>query len=138
MLGTLLLSSVLNFYHGALVGTERKAAGVPYPNAYATDAEASTDIKKYRFNCAQRAHQNYLENLPTFLVTSAIAGLQYPIPTAVMGVVWCAGRLVYAKGYINSTVEQKGAGRYKGSWFLLAQIGLLGVSCYNVYGMIMG
>jgi glutathione S-transferase len=138
VLGTMLLSSVLNFYHGALVGMERKAAGVPYPNAYAPHNEAATDIKKYRFNCAQRAHQNYLENLPTFLVTSAIAGIQYPIPTAVMGLVWCTGRFVYAKGYINSTMEQKGSGRYKGAWYLLAQLGLLGASAYTVYGLIMG
>jgi glutathione S-transferase len=137
VLGTMLLSSVLNLYHGILVGVERKASNVPYPNAYAAHAEAVADIKKYRFNCAQRAHQNYLENLPIMLVTSAIAGIRHPVPTAIMGLVWCAGRVVYAKGYINSTLEQKGSGRYKGSWFLLAQLGLLGAAAYNVYEMIM-
>src|SRR5271154_2516831 len=38
------------------VGKYRKAANVPYPNAYCSHDEASKDFKKKQFNCAQRAH----------------------------------------------------------------------------------
>src|SRR5947209_6255662 len=38
------------------VGKYRRAANVPYPNAYCSHDEASKDFKKKQFNCAQRAH----------------------------------------------------------------------------------
>ncbi|KAI5812000.1 ER glutathione S transferase [Pyronema omphalodes] len=137
VLASIMASTFVNQYHGTLVGLERKSANIPYPNAYASHSEATSDIKKYRFNCAQRAHQNFLEHFPTFITASAIAGLKYPVATAVMGAVWNVGRIVFAKGYINSTQEQKGAGRYKGAWYLLAELGLLGTACYTVYQMVM-
>ena len=136
VLGVFVLSGIVNQYHGLLTGGARKAAGVPYPNAYSTQAEADADPLKYKFNCAQRAHSNYLENLPTFLVTSAVAGLVYPQATAAMGVAWCLGRVMYARGYIASTVAEKGKGRSKGFWYLLPHAGLLGTAMYVAYTMI--
>lgn len=127
----------MNQYQGFLVGSERRRANVAYPAAYASNKEAETDIAKYRFNCAQRAHQNYLENLPTMIVTAAIGGLTYPVASAALGALWLAGRVVYAKGYIASTIEQKGSGRYKGVWYILGQLGLLGTAGYTVYSMVM-
>ena len=38
------------------------------PNAYATHAEAKEDPAKYSFNCAQRAHSNYLEHQPQMII----------------------------------------------------------------------
>lgn len=127
---------MINQYHGILVASERRKAKVPYPAAYAYGKEAETDIAKYRFNCAQRAHQNYLENMPTMVVTAAIGGLTYPVATAALGALWSVGRIIYAKGYINSTIEQKGNGRYKGTWYLLGQVGLYGIAGYTVYNLI--
>lgn len=54
----------LSFWHGIRVGSFRKAAGIPYPQAYADSANmsaASAEKKKamYLFNCAQRAHGMY-------------------------------------------------------------------------------
>jgi glutathione S-transferase len=138
VLASVVFSTVVSTYHGFLVGRARSAANVPYPNAYVSHAEAVADINKYRFNCAQRAHHNFLEHYPAFLATAAVAGLKYPVATAVMGVVWSLGRVVFAKGYIGSTQEQKGSGRYKGAWYLLAELGLLGTAAWTAWQMIMG
>ena len=137
VLGSLLASALVGLYHTALVGRERKAAGVPYPNSYATHAEATTNLAKYRFNCAQRAHANFLEHLPTFAITSAIAGLRYPVATAALGAAWNLGRIFFAWGYIGSTLEQKGSGRYKGFWYLLAEVGLIGAAGWTVGQMLL-
>jgi len=107
-------TGILNYWHGIEVGGARKAAKVPYPNCYATAVEAATSREKYEFNCAQRAHANFLEALPSFLVFSAITGLEWPVATAAMGATWVVGRLVYALAYRRSTREA-GRGRYWGS-----------------------
>jgi len=133
VLGVLVLTGVVNQYQGFLVGRERRRAGVAYPAAYAPSKEAATDLAKYRFNCAQRAHQNYLEHLPTLLVTAAIGGLAFPVASAAFAALWLAGRIVYAHGYINSTLDQKGVGRYKGGWYVIGQLGLLGTAGCAVY-----
>jgi glutathione S-transferase len=50
---------------------------------------------------AFRAHANYLENLPPFLVSIAILGLRYPVASAVATAIWIAGRVAYLFGYVN-------------------------------------
>ncbi|KAI8893951.1 hypothetical protein BC833DRAFT_606730 [Globomyces pollinis-pini] len=55
-------------YLGAKVSGARKRANVPYPYMYATREEAEKEPTKHLFNCAQRAHQNTLENYPQFLM----------------------------------------------------------------------
>lgn len=47
------------------VGKYRKAANVPYPNAYCSADEASKDFKKKQFNCAQRAHVRLFTSYPS-------------------------------------------------------------------------
>ena len=54
----------------------RKAAKVPYPNAYASAAEAKENKDKYLFNCAQRAHANFIEHHPQFLVGLLVGGIR--------------------------------------------------------------
>lgn len=120
------------------VGSFRRAAGVPYPIPYASANSASPKAKEeYLFNCAQRAHGNYLENHPTFLVTMLISGLKYPIISSVMGAAWLLFRVVYAVGYTRADKEG-GKGRLAGSGFWLAQIGLTGMSMKVGYDMLMG
>merc|ERR1711874_364793 len=59
------------------VGGQRKALGVPYPEMYSE--------KQPLFNCYQRAHQNTLENIPTFLSLLFPGGLFSPKWAAVAG-----------------------------------------------------
>jgi len=126
----------LNFYQSMQVGQMRKAAGVPYPNAYATHAEAEASPDKYRFNCAQRAHSNLLENVPNFVISTAIAGLKYPKVVGGLGGVWVLGRFLYARGYVYSS-KKDGKGRYNGIFYALAQIALMGLAAWTGYSTVM-
>ncbi|MCJ1276547.1 hypothetical protein MMC21_004353 [Puttea exsequens] len=68
VLGVATLSTIVNAWYMLAVSRFRGRAKVPYPNAYATHAEAKEDKEKYLFNCAQRAHANFLEHQPSFLI----------------------------------------------------------------------
>lgn len=54
----------------------------------------------YRFNCAQRAHLNTLEQLPTVLTLLLVSGISYPRFAAAWGLVYVVARELYAQGYI--------------------------------------
>ncbi|KAL8925639.1 MAG: hypothetical protein Q9172_002143 [Xanthocarpia lactea] len=126
VLFTAYLSSLVGYWHMPYTASYRKAAKVPYPNAYATAAETKESKEKYLFNCAQRSHATFLEHQPQFLITLLISGLKFPLFSSAMGVLWCVGRVVYAKGYTDPAKE-KGESRIKGSRiFWLGTVGLLG------------
>jgi glutathione S-transferase len=116
----------------------RQAAKVPYPNAYASDhsvalAEADDPDRAkhlHLFNCAQRAHANYLEQQPSFLVALLIAGLRFPVVSAVLGAVWCVTRVLYARGYTRADKE-RGKGRLVGIWFWPVQLVLIGMAMWT-------
>lgn len=74
---------ILNQIHGINTGKYRKAAKVAYPGAYAPSSR--TDTEAFMFNCAQRAHANYIENQPSLLAALMLAGLKFPLSAAVMG-----------------------------------------------------
>ncbi|RFU26685.1 Glutathione transferase/Glutathione peroxidase/Peroxidase, partial [Scytalidium lignicola] len=124
---------LLNTVHSINTGKLRKAAKVPYPQ---TQAEPSrTDIEAMRFNCAQRAHMNYLEQQPSLLGALLIAGVKFPLISAGLGVFWSVSRYMYMVGY--STGAENGKGRYRGIYFYLAQLGLIGLAVYNGVTMIL-
>ena len=81
----------------------RKKADVKYPQLYATQEQAESNPAAFTYNCAQRAHANYVENL--FPTTSAmlIAGLSYPNLAAGLGVGWILARIVYLRNYLMAT-----------------------------------
>lgn len=79
VIATATFSTFVGHWLSSRVGAFRRAAKVPYPNCYATDAEAKVDKAKYLFNCAQRAHANFLEHQSTFLASLLISGLSYPV-----------------------------------------------------------
>ena len=70
------LSTVVAGWHSMNTVKFRKQSKVGYPNAYVTDAEAKESKDKYLFNCAQRAHANYLEKQPQVLVGLLIGGVR--------------------------------------------------------------
>jgi glutathione S-transferase len=87
--------------------------------------------KAYKFNCAQRAHGNFLENAPQTMLSILVAGVKYPEAAAGLGAAWVVLRTLYMLGYIYSD-KPNGTGRYNGSLYLLAQAGLWGLSAFGV------
>ncbi len=106
------------------VGTLRKAARVPYPNAYASEATAQSDARAYAFNCAQRAQANTTENYAPFLVSLLTAGLWWPKTAAALGVAWNVARIMFVVGYTRSTPGDGGKGRKAGLWWVWPMVGL--------------
>jgi glutathione S-transferase len=123
---------VLNFAHTLNTATLRKAAKVPYPAAYAV--ESRTDEAANRFNCAQRAHANFIENQPTAVTALLLAGLRFPLAAAALGAGWSALRYLYMTGYSKGG---NGKGRYRGIGSFACQLGLIGISAYNGVMMIL-
>jgi glutathione S-transferase len=74
------------------VAIARKQYGIKYPKMY-EGTENSV------FDCVQRAHQNTLEYLPSFLALLMLNGLAAPLSTAAVGMVWNVARIVYVIGY---------------------------------------
>jgi len=136
VLGVAAASFLVAVWHGTRVSGLRRAAKVPYPNAYASaeSIENCTDAKekqaKYLLNCAQRAHSNFLENYPIALSGMLVAGVKYPVSSAVWGAVWTASRMIYATGYTRAD-KTEGKGRYGtarlGSLFWLSQLAFVGL-----------
>lgn len=112
--------------HGMITGSKRKAAKCPYPNGYASAQEMKANPAAYEFNCAQRAHTQFMENAPQTMMSMLVSGVVYPNATALLGAAWLVCRCLFLYGYVFGTKE-KGAGRYLGSGFWLAQGGLWGL-----------
>ena len=91
----------------------RKKYNVNYPTLYSPDNE--------KFNCVQRAHQNTLEGYPTFLMLLFTGGLQYPKISAAAGMVWIAGKIIYAYGYYSDDINNRryGSVAYLGLFTML-------------------
>jgi len=125
---------ILNALHMQNTGHYRKLAKVAYPAAYAPLSR--TDAEAHRFNCAQRAHANYIENQVSTLGSLFVAGLMYPRVAAGMGFGWSVCRWLYMKGY--SEGAEGGKGRYRGIAYMAFQVGLLGLSGWTGFAMVMG
>ncbi|KAK4927175.1 hypothetical protein LTR66_016310 [Elasticomyces elasticus] len=111
---------------GAISTSLRKQAAVPYPQHYATPEQAKSNPAAYKFNCAQRAHANLMENAPQVMAQLLFAGIEYPNATAILGTVWLVSRILFAYGYIQSD-KPNGRGRMIGAGFWLVQLVLLGL-----------
>ncbi|KAJ1176524.1 hypothetical protein NDU88_001802 [Pleurodeles waltl] len=82
----------------------RKKYDVKYPKMYSD--------KDPLFNCIQRAHQNTLEVLPTWLIFQLLAGLAFPIPASILGALWVTSRFSYARGYYTGDPQKRMQGAY--------------------------
>ncbi|CAK7266988.1 hypothetical protein SEPCBS119000_002308 [Sporothrix epigloea] len=100
--GTVTAIFFVNTYHSLLTGSYRKAAKVPYPICYASAEQAAKDPAAFQFNCAQRAHANFVENLTPIIATLFIAGVKFPVLSASLGAAWAASRVLYARGYTRN------------------------------------
>lgn len=115
---------------------------MPYPYAYASkeqvDAAESDAVRDRltRFNSAQRAHSNFLENHTNNLMLILVAGLRYPIAASALGVFWSVNRVLFARGYMD-TSKKEGKGRYKGIGHFFGWLGLLGLTVKTGVDLIM-
>jgi glutathione S-transferase len=123
----------MNAIHGINTGKYRKAAKIAYPAAYAPSSR--TDDAANQFNCAQRSHAQFGENHPSMLVALLLAGLRFPISSAILGASWSVGRYFYMTGYSQGGT---GKGRYNGAIYYLGQYGLLLMTAYAGAGMVFG
>lgn len=106
-------SHFVNMWMAFNVMKARKEHNVKYPLLYSPDND--------KFNCVQRAHQNTLENYPTFLLLLLVGGLHCPRVAAASGVVYVLGRVAFALGYYTGDPEKRrwGAFGYAGLITLL-------------------
>ncbi|KAI9902909.1 hypothetical protein N3K66_002261 [Trichothecium roseum] len=127
VLATASSTFMVNYLHMFLTVKHRKASGLQYPIAYATQEQAAKSPAAHAFNCAQRAHANFIENQPSFLGALLIYGLKNPTTAAILGATWVIGRIIYAIGYTSGGPQ----GRVFGS--LLSQVGDLSLRCLALY-----
>ncbi|CAK4034315.1 glutation S-transferase [Lecanosticta acicola] len=108
----------LGLWHGARARPFRTKVKIWAPKAYAdtADVAAAKPEQKddlYLFNCAQRAHANYVENQPSTAIAILLAGLRYPRLSTLLGAGWILGRIIFAIGYTQKKKEN-GSGRMLG------------------------
>jgi glutathione S-transferase len=116
---------------GGQVGGYRKKAKIPYPYMYATKEQADKDQAAHLFNCAQRVHQNTLENYPTFLVVYSVAAIKYPLIASVCGIIYFMGRVGFSRGYMTGKPEKRHYGAF-GYIGLFALLGTAITTCYTL------
>ena len=97
-----------------------------------SSATAEKKHALYLWNCAQRAHGNFLENHTPVVVALLISGLLYPVTSALLGVGWSVSRVAYAVGY-TQTQRSDGKGRLIGAPMWLFQLGLFGLTAVVGY-----
>ncbi|OAR01020.1 hypothetical protein LLEC1_01346 [Akanthomyces lecanii] len=124
----------LNTVHMMRTSKFRKLAKVPYPAPYAADEEVAKNPSASKFNCAQRAHANFTENLTPFLGALLVAGVQHPISAAALGGVWSFSRLIYLLGYTSDAGPKGRVTGFVGS--SLSDLLLKGFAAYTCFKLI--
>ncbi|KAF8524708.1 membrane-associated proteins in eicosanoid and glutathione metabolism [Hysterangium stoloniferum] len=118
----------LTLWQGINVSRYRKAAKIVYPQLYAEKSEAAASTDAYKFNCAQRAHQNTLETVPQALFLLAVAGLKQPIAAASLCGLWVVARVLYTLEYSAGGPAKRYRGAVLGH---VGHLGLLGLATYT-------
>ena len=94
---TIIVAIVLYFVFGGLVGAARAKYDVPAP----------LPSGHPEFDKRNRVHINTLEQLALFLPAIFLAApVLGDVITAVTGLVWCLGRIIYARGYYTDAAKR--------------------------------
>lgn len=96
----------------------------------------------YDLTTILKPQENFIENLPIFLLPLMTTGLRWPVEAAILGALWNVGRVFYALGYTRNGPPNRlgdavaaimarvgytmpgarnGMGRLWGSWFNVIQ-----------------
>ena len=67
----------------------------------------------------QRGHQNTVENLPVVVALLLVTWPAFPLPSAICGFIWIAGRVLYMIGYSKGVAQRM--------WGAIAYVGFLGL-----------
>ncbi|KAK0192919.1 hypothetical protein F5146DRAFT_1042041 [Armillaria mellea] len=130
----LLSTQLLLIGQSTIVGRRRGVAGIKYPQLYAEKAQEEASKEAKIFNCAQRAHQNTLENIPVIYTGTFLTAVYYPTIAAAGLGIWLLGRIFYTRGYITGDPANRNA---KGGFIgYIGQLVLLFGSITGVYKMI--
>ena len=130
-----------------LAGRYRKPTGVRHPTQYAppvssgatsfatAEEKAQAERNAYLFNCAQRAHGNFLENQPSILGALLITGLKYPLVASALGAGWIVNRVIYTLGYVAKDGVD-GKKRTRGMGWAVCQLALIGTSVWTAVSFV--
>jgi len=124
----------LTQWQSILVGRYRQKAKVAYPQAYAEKAEAEANPAAQVFNCAQRAHMQTLETMPSIMFLTLFVGLKYPLLASISGAVWTFSRILFTNGYTTGVPSKRGFGARLG---YVPSIALLGGGTWSAVDMIL-
>ena len=75
--------------------------------------------------------------MPQTALSILVAGVKYPTVATLLGISWVTFRALFLYGYVYSN-KPRGAGRYLGAPFWLAQGALWAVSVFGVGAGMMG
>ncbi|KAJ7605116.1 hypothetical protein DFH06DRAFT_261023 [Mycena polygramma] len=89
------------------VTSHRTRAGIEYPKLYADAQEMAASPAAFVFNCAQRAHQNTVENIGMIYMMTALVATQYPVVAASALGMWVVSRAAYTIGYVGWGPESR-------------------------------
>ncbi|ORY87984.1 hypothetical protein BCR37DRAFT_375968 [Protomyces lactucae-debilis] len=126
-------TSFVGVWHSMAAGGARKAAGIKYPQTFATPEQEKASKEALIFNCMQRAHANFNESLPIYLLLLAVASVRFPAYASAASAVWLVGRVMYTLGYRTGDPAKRmqGSAQYIG---LLSLLGLAITSTYRTLG----
>ena len=78
-----------------------------------------SEADAFAFNCIQRGHMNTLENMPSVVMLLLVTWPCFPLPSAICGFIWIAGRVLYMIGYSKGVAQRM--------WGAIAYVGFLGL-----------
>jgi len=125
----------LNIYQYLNVRSHRKASGIKYPQLYAEKAEVDKNPLALKYNCAQRAHQNTLENLTHVIMMSFISGLKFPIVTSGLLGAWILGRYLWTVEYSTGDPNNRTGIIHKSGIFglMFTSVATSAILLYDMY-----
>jgi len=110
---------------GMMVNAARSRYNVPWPWLYAEKSHPHA----IEYNCAQRAHQHYLEQTVMAAIVLVIAGSEFPNTAG-------AGIIVFTSSKITGNILGYGSGKASrrswGAWGYLGLLPVIGLSFFAV------